>query len=60
MFLHIKDTPAELSVELAEWITSSIESVLSTQPRFTWVVTGGNSPKALYDLLASPAYSNRI
>jgi 6-phosphogluconolactonase len=60
MFFHIKNTPAELSVDLAEWITTTIETVLSKQHRFTWVVTGGNSPKALYELLSTAPYRNRI
>lgn len=60
MFIHIKKNPEELSADLAEWITTSIETVLANQQRFTWVVTGGNSPKALYELLASPPYRDRI
>ena len=60
MFIHIKKNPGELSVELAEWITATIENVLANQERFTWVVTGGNSPKALYELLATDPYRGRI
>lgn len=60
MTLHIQATPAAVSKELAEWITTAIESVLSKQDRFTWVVTGGNSPKALYELLATEPYKSRI
>lgn len=60
MFIHIKKNPGELSVELAEWITATIENVLAKQERFTWVVTGGNSPKALYELLATDPYRGRI
>ena len=60
MTLHIKDNPAELSLALAEWITTAIETTLQKQDRFTWVVTGGNSPKALYDLLANSPFKERI
>lgn len=60
MTLHIQQDPEAVSLELAEWITSYIESVLSENTRFTWVLTGGNSPKGLYDLLSSPPYSTRI
>ncbi|MFT3703598.1 MAG: 6-phosphogluconolactonase [Agriterribacter sp.] len=60
MFLHIEPTPDELSKVLAEWITSTIETVLQKQDRFTWVVTGGNSPKQLYDLLSNAPYKTRI
>lgn len=60
MTLHIQKDPAAVSHELAEWITNYIETVLLKRGRFTWVLTGGNSPKALYDLLSSPPYSTRI
>jgi 6-phosphogluconolactonase len=58
--LHIYKTPDEVSKALADFITETIESTLQKQDRFTWVVTGGNSPKHLYELLATPSYSNRI
>lgn len=58
--LHIYKSPDDIAVALAEWITRRIETVLQTQDRFTWVLTGGNSPKALYDLLASSPYKERI
>lgn len=60
MKLHIQPTPSQVSSELAEWITISIEEKLAQQDRFTWVVTGGNSPKALYELLAASPYKERI
>ncbi|MGN6492530.1 MAG: 6-phosphogluconolactonase [Agriterribacter sp.] len=60
MHLHIQPTPAQVSNELAEWITGNIEATLKKQDRFTWMVTGGNSPKALYELLATPPFRERI
>lgn len=60
MFLHIQNDPAAVSLDLAEWITAAIETALKKQDRFTWVVTGGNSPKALYELLATDPYKSRI
>lgn len=60
MFLHIQQTPEAVSLELAEWITASIESVLQKQDRCTFVLTGGNSPKRLYELLATAPYKERI
>jgi len=60
MNLHIKNSPEAVSLALAEWITAAIESTLQHSDRFTWVLTGGNSPKRLYELLASPAYVDRI
>jgi 6-phosphogluconolactonase len=60
MELHIYKDPAEVSKQLAEWITQQIETALQHTDRFTWVVTGGNSPKLLYELLAGPDYRDRI
>jgi len=60
MQLHIYKTPTEVSKALADWITETIETTLKKQDRFTWVVTGGNSPKELYELLASAPYRDRI
>ncbi|MDF2190882.1 6-phosphogluconolactonase [Paraflavitalea sp. CAU 1676] len=60
MQLHIQKDPTAVSHDLAEWITSNIESNLQQKGRFTWVVTGGNSPKLLYELLAAAPYRERI
>lgn len=60
MKLHIQKDPSAVSRELAEWITHTIETTLQGQDRFTWVVTGGNSPKQLYELLATSPYKERI
>lgn len=60
MQLHIQKDPVAVSQDLAAWITHRIETTLQTQDRFTWVVTGGNSPKLLYELLAATPYKERI
>jgi 6-phosphogluconolactonase len=60
MTLHIYKDSTAVSEALAAWITDNIESTLKTQERFTWVVTGGNSPKLLYELLAKAPYRERI
>jgi 6-phosphogluconolactonase len=43
----------ELSQQLADWIIEYIETILKKQDRFTWVLSGGNTPKKLYQLLSS-------
>lgn len=58
--LHIYKSPDEVSKALAAWITEAIETTLEKQDRFTWAVTGGNSPKQLYELLAASPYRERI
>lgn len=60
MQLHIQKDPTAVSHELAEWITRNIETTLQSRDQFTWVVTGGNSPKLLYELLAAAPYRDRI
>lgn len=55
-----KENSSILSESLAEWITSYIEYTLSKKDQFTWVVTGGNSPKELYKRLAESPYNERI
>ena len=50
----------ELSNRVADWITAYIEKTLRKQERFTLVLSGGNTPKRLYQLLATPEYSNRV
>jgi 6-phosphogluconolactonase len=60
MFLHIQQNPEAISLELAEWITTSVESVLQKKDICTLVLTGGNSPKRLYELLAANPYKERI
>lgn len=58
--LHIQKDPQAVAIALAEWITQTIEAALQKQDRFTWVLTGGNSPKALYERLAASPYKERI
>jgi 6-phosphogluconolactonase len=45
---------------LAEWITSLIEETLTRKEGFSLVLSGGNTPKNLHLLLASPPYKERI
>jgi len=60
MQIHIYKNSGELINELAEWITHFIIRKLQIQDRFTIALSGGESPKALYKLLAADAYHNKI
>ncbi|HTJ14750.1 MAG TPA: 6-phosphogluconolactonase [Dinghuibacter sp.] len=60
MEVHVYATPPEVSRQLAEWITAHIETTLKTSDRYTWCLTGGNSPKELYSLLAAEPFRSRI
>lgn len=60
MQLHISKTIDELNHTVADWLVQYIDAVLQKQNRFTIALTGGNTPKSLYRLLASDAYKNKI
>jgi len=60
MELHIEKDTKALSASLAEWINKYIQQVLASQDRFTFVLSGGSTPKALYALLAESPYKESI
>ncbi|MGX5852511.1 6-phosphogluconolactonase [Dyadobacter jiangsuensis] len=60
MELHIEKDTKALSASLAEWINNYIQQVLARQDRFTFVLSGGSTPKALYALLAESPYKESI
>lgn len=53
MNLLIYKTQAELFEDLVDYIVTIANQSISQNGRFNFVLTGGNSPKALYELLAS-------
>jgi 6-phosphogluconolactonase len=50
----------EMSFKVADWICMYIEKRLREQSRFTLVLSGGNTPKKLYQLLASSSFIYKI
>lgn len=60
MELHIAKDPAQLSENVAAWISNYVQEVLQDQEKFTFVLSGGNTPKQLYSLLAKPPYAEII
>ncbi len=60
MNLQVFKDADHLTKGLAEWITSLIEETLTRKERFSFVLSGGNTPKKLHELLASPRYAERI
>lgn len=50
----------ELSKNAADWLVKNIADVLTRQDRFTIALSGGSTPKKLFELLASDAYHNKI
>ncbi|WP_346316065.1 6-phosphogluconolactonase [Chitinophaga sp. YIM B06452] len=60
MELHVAKDTQQLSENLAAFISQYIQEVLQKQDRFTFALSGGNTPKALYALLAKEPYVNMI
>lgn len=60
MELHIAKDPQQLSENLAAFISHYIQDVLQKKERFTFALSGGNTPKSLYALLAKEPYLNMI
>jgi 6-phosphogluconolactonase len=60
MKVHVVKDAAALSVAVAEWMTSLIEKTLAKKTRFCLLLSGGNTPKNLYKLLAEDPYRKRI
>ncbi|GGB98910.1 6-phosphogluconolactonase [Dyadobacter sediminis] len=60
MEIHISKDTEQLSNELAEWISHYIQQVLEKKERFTFVLSGGGTPKLLYSKLAEMPYKESI
>jgi 6-phosphogluconolactonase len=60
MQVHVSKDPNELSYEVAEWMTTLIETTLHQQDRFCLLLSGGSTPKKLYKLLAESSFIKRI
>lgn len=53
MSLHIYQNPESLADGLASWLVGHINTVLRRQNRFSFVLSGGSTPKLLYQKLAA-------
>ncbi|HVB02547.1 MAG TPA: 6-phosphogluconolactonase [Chitinophagaceae bacterium] len=60
MQIHQEKDLASLSQSAATWIANLIKQTLVTQDRFTWALSGGNTPKILYHLLTTFPYRDQI
>jgi 6-phosphogluconolactonase len=59
MKLNVCNDKKELSQKVALWMSDYINDVLKTQECFTMVLSGGSTPKQLYQLLSNE-YKNKI
>jgi len=60
MKLHIFDNREIMGDKLAEFICDLVSETLKNQQFFTMVLSGGGTPKILYEKLASEKYSSKI
>lgn len=60
MKLHIYDTEQEVIKSLADFFIKTVNHAIKTKDECSVVLSGGNSPKKLYQLLASDKYKKQI
>jgi len=60
MAFHIYESADQMTDAMGAWICDLIASRLSRNPRFSFVLSGGNTPKSLYQLLAGDTYKDKI
>ena len=60
MELYIYKTPDEVIEGLANYFIQTVKTAIKEKNECTVVLSGGNSPKKLYELLASMDYGNQI
>jgi 6-phosphogluconolactonase len=58
--LNICSNAEELVRRLAERVIMVARESVCERERFTWALSGGSTPEALYHVLAMPQYSNQI
>lgn len=60
MNLNIAKNLDELTTQIADWITDYINKTLQIKDGFNFVLSGGSTPKKLYQLLSSGSYKKKI
>jgi len=60
MEIHIYNDSNDFSSAVADWIVELIRVTLVSSTRFTIALSGGNTPKALYELLAATPRKEKI
>src|ERR1700760_3175323 len=60
MKLNVFKNEDEVLRGLADYIVGIASESISTNGQFSVALSGGNSPKKLYELLASPDYKDKI
>jgi 6-phosphogluconolactonase len=58
--IKVLPDPAAVAAEAAERVVRAANEAVALSGKFTIALAGGSTPKALFELLASPAYRDRI
>jgi len=58
--IHIFDTINTLFESLADFVVSKSKEAIAREGRFSFVLSGGSSPKRLYELLTSEKFKKQI
>ena len=58
--VHIYKTEKELLNAIADYLVQSAKESIETDGQFNVALSGGNSPKKLYQLLSSTLYKNKV
>lgn len=56
----VTQNPEQLAVRLAQDFVSRVQSALASQPRFSWVLAGGVTPRLFYSRLVESPYRDQI
>lgn len=60
MQINVFKTVQELLMAMADYFVSTAQSSISTRKEFNVALSGGSSPKRLYEILASPDFKHQI
>lgn len=60
MKLHIHPDAAALSLDMAGWIAADVAARLAVSDRYSLVLSGGNTPRQLYERLAAAPFKDQI
>ena len=60
MKLNVFKSPDDALVNLATYFVTLAEAYISANGKFSVALSGGSSPKKLYELLASGTYKNKV
>lgn len=58
--IQVLPDPAAVAAEAAERVVRAADEAIALAGRFSFVLAGGSTPKALYELLSSEPYRGRI